>query len=144
MCLSVNRSRAYSVKDQIIQTIQAHHGIDINSEYDEDSENAFADIVQYLQDSSYRNTGTHPGPEAFGDEDTTYQCFNRQGKSTSRNPVFCIARVDVSSEGGSAYHELPSMVYYRVMTFYNLDLPIFHDLFNFHIVGDTKVIYGGA
>ena len=39
--------------------------------------------------------------------------------------------------------ELPKMYYYQVVVFYQLDLPVFHELFNFRVVGNTKVLYGG-
>ena len=68
--------------------------------------------------------------------------------SVSKNPVFCIAPIRVDSEGCASgetcFNELPDMTYYRVVVFYQLDLPIFHDLFNFKIVGDTKTLFGGA
>ena len=35
MCLTINRSKAFNVKDQIIQSIQSYNGIDLGSEYKE-------------------------------------------------------------------------------------------------------------
>lgn len=150
MCLSINRSKAFNVKDQIIQTIQSYNGINLNNEYSSGDEGTpIADIVEYLQQNSYRTTGVYPEPEKVKDQKVEYQCFTRDGKATSSNPVFCIAEIDTSIEGcasGSTecFKELPRMTYYRIVVFYQLDLPIFHDLFNFKIVGDTKIMYQGG
>jgi len=141
MCLTINRSKAYSVKDQIVKTIQSYNGIDLTSSYSEDKVDAFYDIVDYIKFSSYRNTGVVP-------EDDNYSCYNREGKPVSKNPVFCIAAKHIDQEacpeGAECFSELPDMIYYRVVVFYQLDLPIFHDFFNFRVVGDTKVLYGGT
>ena len=135
MCLTINRNKAFSVKDEIIQTIQSYNGIDINGSYNENKEDAFHDIVEYLRYSSYRNTGVIP-------EDGNYSCFSKEGQAVTKNPVFCIEQINVRDES-SPFNELPGMAYYRVVVFYQLDLPIFHDLFNFRVVGDTKILYGG-
>ena len=37
--------------------------------------------------------------------------------------------------------EFPEMNYYRVVVFYQLDLPIFRSLFEFQVSGDTKIMY---
>lgn len=142
MCLSINRSKAFSVKDQIIQTIQSYNGIDLDSNgYDDNKIDAFMDIVEYLRSTSYRNTGVMP-------TDGNYSCYSRAGVKVERNPVFCIEPINVKSnscpEGAECFGELPDMIYYRVVVFYQLDLPIFHDLFNFRVVGDTKILYGGS
>ena len=82
MCLSINRSKAFNVKNQIIETIESYNGIDLNKEYEEGGTGAIVDIVSYIKDNSYRTVGVSPGNE--------YKCFNRDGKSTNTNPVFCI------------------------------------------------------
>ena len=135
MCLSINRSKAFSVKDKIIQTLQSYNGV---------NEEAITDIVDYIKENSYRTTGVYP------DEITNGACYNRNGEQVTSNPVFCIEPYNVKdvacSEGGTCFNELPDMYYYRVIVFYQLDLPIFHDLFNFKMVGDTKTMYknGGS
>ncbi|HIQ94826.1 TPA: hypothetical protein IAB29_06830 [Candidatus Ventrenecus stercoripullorum] len=148
LCLSINRSKAFNVKDQIIQTIQSYNGIDLTSEYEDGEEGPLADIISYISSNSYRTTGNVPEPEKVGDDIVEYVCYTRDGRITTSNPVFCIAPIRVDSEGCASgetcFNELPDMTYYRVVVFYQLDLPIFHDLFNFKIVGDTKTLFGGA
>ncbi len=146
MCLSINRSKAFSVKDQIIQAIQAHNGIDVGGVYNEEKQDAFYDIVEYLKNTSYRNTGNRPPAEKLGDDEVEYECWGRDGQHAKDNrATFCIAKMSTESEGyqeDDAYRELPPMAYYRVVVFYQLDIPVFHDLFNFTVVGDTKTMFG--
>lgn len=142
MCLNINRSKAFSVKDQILQTIQSYNGIDLKSSYEEDSIGAFADIVSYISNNSYRTTGVMPTDEV--PEDGIRQCYTRDGKQTETSPVFCITKIPVTSGATLEFNEeLPKMYYYQVVVFYQLDLPVFHELFNFRVVGNTKVLYGG-
>ena len=149
LCLSINRSKAFNVKDQIIQTIQSYNGIDLTSEYREGREGPLEDIVSYISANSYRTTGKVPAPEKVGDNEVAYVCYDRSGHITTSSPVFCIAPIRVDSEGcasgdGDCFNELPNMTYYRVVVFYQLDLPIFKEWFNFKVVGDTKTLFGGA
>ena len=146
MCLTINRTKAFNVKDQIIQTIQSYNGIDLTEQYEDGDEGALADIVSYMKDNSYRTSGVVPDDEIVNGERVPYTCYNRDGRIDADNPVFCIAEISVKGEGCtegiSCFDELPDIRYYRIVVFYQLDLPIFKNLFNFRIVGDTKVLYG--
>lgn len=148
ICLSINRSKAFFVKDRIIQIIQSYNGFNFDETYSDENDSALTEIVSYIKDSSYRNTGVIPADEEVGDERIPYQCYTKDGRVTTKNPVFCIAPIEVSEEGyvdgEQIFNELPKMIYYRVVVFYQLDLPIFHDVFNFKVVGDTKTLYGGT
>jgi len=138
MCLSINRSKAFNVKDKIIQTIQTYNGIDLSGA----GSSAMDEIVDYIKDNSYRTTGVKPPDETVNGSKVSYDCFKRDVTPTESKPVFCIAHMNVKNEVGvEESFELPDMSYYRVVVFYQLDLPVFHDLFNFRVVGDTKLLY---
>lgn len=123
MCLSINHSKAFNVKNTIIKAIEREEGLDVRG----NSNNpALKQIAEYLKETSYRTTGKCPDG---------YQGFNRDGNPDSRNSSFCIKSQSVRS--GS---DMPSMNYYRVVVFYQLDLPIFRSVFNFKVSGDTKII----
>ncbi len=134
ICLTINQSKAFNVKDRIIQTIQSHNGVEIYGQCNND-DGALCEIAKYLTDSAYRTTGTCS---------SGYQGYTREGKiASNNNAAFCLARIQ--SETTEAFAgELPSVAYYRVEVFYQLDLPVFHDLFNFKVQGDTKTIYVGG
>ena len=150
LCLSINRSKAYSVKDRIIQTIQSYNGIDINSQYTPGSDGPLSDIVSYLKENAYRTKGKCPDDITVNGQRYHYQGFSRDGKITSSNAAFCIAKVESgdaiikSTCSSNCISELPDMSYYRIVVFYQLDLPVFNTLFNFSITGDTKTISKGS
>ena len=142
MCLTINQSKAFNVKDRIIQTIQSYNGIDLESECQDDGKGALCEISSYLIDSAYRTTGNC---NSLSENDGyRYYGFSKEGTTNQKNAAFCIAKIDSGGirPDNDFASELPSSVaYYRVVVFYQLDLPIFHDLFNFRIKGDTKTIY---
>ena len=125
MCLSINHSKAFNVKNMIINTLERKEKIDLsNTENDE----AIKEIVSYLKKHSYRTTGICP-------ED--YTGINREGKVDYRNSDFCVKQENVAKNSA----EFPEMNYYRIVVFYQLDLPIFRSLFEFKVSGDTKIMY---
>ena len=123
MCLTINHSKAFNVKNMIIKSIEREEGLDLSNPL---SDPSVEKIVTYLKETSYRTTGNCP---------TGYTGFNRDGALDSRNSAFCIQKVVTRSDG-----DLPDMSYYRVVVFYQLDLPIFNEVFNFKVTGDTKLL----
>lgn len=158
ICLQINRTNAFAVKNQIVQTIQASNGVDLDGCSGKKCSGAMADIVSYITNRGYRNTGNVPAKLTI-DGAEAWSCFNREGSKTSNKPTFCIARIDVTpdsgikSSGGKSYNsvcsskkdntsEFPVMSYYKVVVFYQLDLPVMNSIFNFTETGDTKIMYG--
>lgn len=123
MCLTINQSKAFNVKDTIIKAIEREEGVNLNNP---EADPAIEKIVEYLKKASYRTTGRCPDG---------YNGYNREGQIDSRNSAFCIAK-----QAARNNPELPDMSYYRVIVFYQLDLPIFKSVFNFKISGDTKIL----
>ncbi len=134
MCLSINQSKAFNVKNTIIKAIEREEGVDLNNP---DTDPAIEKIVEYLKKASYRTTGRCPDDirDAAGNIITHYEGYNRDGHLDSRNSAFCIAK-----QAARTNSELPDMSYYRIVVFYQLDLPIFRSVFNFKISGDTKIL----
>lgn len=129
MCLSINHSKAFNVKDTIVKAIEREEGIDLKNP---DNDPAIQKIVEYLKQTSYRTTGKCPDG---------YDSFNRDGRIDSRNSAFCIKEVtrkDFRSDSDDS--DMPNMNYYRIVVFYQLDLPIFRSVFEFKVSGDTKII----
>lgn len=143
MCLSINHSKAYNVKSEILEIIERYNGIDLSTDINGESE-ALHEIIGNMQVNSYRTTGKCPSDLKDADNNVVghYVGFNREGKFDSTNPTICIAKVDVGSKDNTnqVVQELPSMSYYRVVVFYQLDLPIFQNLFMFSLKGDTKIL----
>lgn len=123
MCLSINHSKAFNVKNMIINTIEREEGVNLDSP---ENDEAIKEIVEYLKKNSYRTTGSCP---------EGYHGYNRDGHVDSHNSAFCL-KMENTGGGG----ELPRMAYYRVVVFYQLDLPIFRSVFQFKVSGDTKIM----
>lgn len=140
MCLSINQSKAYKVKSSMIDAIERNNGILLDGI--ESGDPALTEIVASLSDRAYRTTGKCP--EAFKNpvtgESFSYTGFDRDGHLNSTSPAFCIARITTHEYQPHEVEELPNMSYYRIVVFYQLDLPIFNDIFNFTLRGDTKVL----
>lgn len=134
MCLTINHSKAFNVKNTIIKTIEREEGVNLDVP---GSDPAISKIVSYLQEASYRTTGNCPADvkDAANNIIAHYYGFDRNGNLNNAKPAFCIAKVKTR-----AGEEFPDMSYYRVVVFYQLDLPIFNEVFNFRVTGDTKLI----
>ncbi len=136
MCLSINQSKAFNVKNSIIKTIEREEGVDLSNP---DRDSAIQQIVSYLKETAYRTTGKCPDEirnKNSGQVVAQYHGYTRDGKiANNSNAAFCIA--EVTARSGS---DMPSMRYYRVVVFYQLDLPIFRNTFQFRISGDTKIL----
>ena len=136
MCLSINYSKAFNVKDKIINEIERSGGIKniSNSDGKDPTINA---ITAYLQEVGYRTTGNCA--------DYDYGC-DRNGKCTS-NPsgsgyAYCLKEVKASDTYSHATRgEFIFVSYYKIKVFYQLDLPILRQIFGFSIKGDTKLLY---
>lgn len=134
LCLSINHTKAFNVKDDIVKIIERNNGFDslTNVSTNNDKE-IINNIVASLQEFGYRNTSKCPN-----DNPTyTYQGFDREGNkvNSGNNAAFCIREIEARSS------EFDKAVYYQVVVFYQLDLPVFNNLFAFTIKGDTRIVY---
>ncbi len=139
ICLTINHSKAFGVKDEIITRMETASIADFNNG------KVFADISEYLKNAGYRTEGKCPSGN--------WQGYTRDGKKTSNKAAFCIRANDVASAFDKseicknkncivATGGYPTMVYYDIVLFYQLDIPIVGDAMDFKLYGSTKVIYG--
>lgn len=139
MALTINNSNAFGVKDEVVNIINFNNG-----EFLGDNPNELSDeIKNALAQANYRTTGEC-------DEDFTG--YDRSGVETSTSPVICIRKVNVT-EGIDNYlkekidenklvpGETMNGSYYQIKVFYQLDLPIIKQIYNFSTKGETKIIY---
>ncbi len=145
MCLTINHSKAFGVKDEIINIIEANKYASLASSGELDSA-AIEEIVDYLTDSGYRITGQCPSGDWTG--------YTRNYGIDNNNAAFCVRSNDVSQ----AYYndlldkcsngrctattgDLPNMHYYEIALFYQLDIPVIGQILNFRLYGSTRVLY---
>ncbi len=132
ICLSVNYSKAYSIKNELLTIIKNQGGVCTSENSNNQLCRNFEYLVStYLQEVGYRSTGKC-------DED--WVGYNRNGTPVENNKpaAFCVRGINIASDGTG---QLPIGVYYEVKVFYQLDLPIFSSIFNLDVTGETSRIY---
>ncbi|MCR5787487.1 MAG: hypothetical protein K6G37_00105 [Bacilli bacterium] len=140
ICLSINHSKAFAVKDDIIEAIERNNGIDFTVK---SGDKTTKEIVERLKTASYRTGGNCSRLYKNNDDRNqgVWYGYSRDGvRQDGDNAIstYCVREIDVSNK----YSELPRMVYYQVVVFYQLDLPVLNSIMSFKVSGDTKLIYG--
>lgn len=122
ICLAINYSRAYKVKNEVVDIIERDKGLkDISIE----------EISDYLRTAGYYSTGTCSSDMvAYDLKDVKAKGFTTMGNEGN----YCIKSVQInnSSDGGITKE------YYQVKLFFKFDIPIFGDIFSFSVSGDTE------
>lgn len=121
--VSVNLSKSYKVKDEILFLIEKNHGM---------NKAALEEMSDYLTDVGYRSTGKCP----TGDGACWYGFSYDNTKSSSMNPNFCVKKTVVSAT--AIGH--PNTAYYSVKVFFKLDMPVLNNVLKFTVDGETSQI----
>ena len=152
MTLTINNSNAFGVKDEIGNIIQLTEGDFLESENGELK--LSNDIVNVISETSYRTIGTC---------ESGFTGFTKTGeldKSPKRNnSAICIKCVSTTSgfdeyiterltsgelvsNGGFLTGEELQAYYYEITVFYQLDIPVLKQVYDFKTKGETKIMYG--
>lgn len=131
LCISLNQTKAYNVKNEIISIIQKNGGLDSN---------AINDISNYMATVGYRSTGKC---DVDTDNSTvTNFSISQSGKlDNGTSGMICIARHNVNDNMPDPTGQFPKAAYYDVKVFFALDMPIINNVFNFNLKGNTRIIY---
>lgn len=127
LCMSINQTKAYNVKNEIINIIQTNNGL---------NEEAEKKIVEYMDSVSYRSLGRCSAEDGIG--------YIKDGDSfriSNDKAMLCINKRDVAPVELTGDKTFPSTAYYKVKVFFSLDIPIIDGMFNFNLIGTTKNIY---
>lgn len=139
MALTINNSNAFGVKDQLVNYIEVNNG-----DIFDDNGNLKEDIVNIINETSYRTTGKC-------DED--YDGYSRTGEllGTDQKASVCI-RVVEATKGVDDYlnkifgdkvaqEDFMEGKYYQIAVFFQLDLPVVKQVYDFKSKAETKMIY---
>lgn len=144
LALSVNYSRAFKVKNEIVNIIERNKGLSTRSG---SSTNAIQEIQEYLADVGYRTKGTCGKKTRDYNEEYAasggWTGYSLNGGETTNNAVFCIHAVTTGvtrRSNASQTYEFPYSKYYTVQVFFKLDIPIFDQIFKSSIYGSTKTL----
>lgn len=130
--LSINYSKAYNVKNEILNIIRNQGGV-CTSDTPSLTDNCYnftEQIIDYFKEANYRSTGTCKD---------NWVGFSREGRNlgvNAKNAAFCVNAIKANTNS-----ELPNALYYQVKVFYQLDLPVINKFFEFSIVGETSRVY---
>ncbi len=136
--VTTNYSRCYKLKDEILTTIEVYHGI---------NEKSITRINDYLSGVGYSSSGECPDDGLCWYGFSTGTDTGISGYGVNIN--YCISKhtvvgTKVNSAGqtvtvGPIGH--PESAYYSVAVFFQLNWPIFRQVFTVPIYGETSVIY---
>lgn len=132
ICLSINHTKAFNVKDDVVKIIERENGFDKNLNDVDETNEIIKSIVSSLKKVGYRSVSSCPN----ADGGSIWYGFDREGRRSDRDASVCIRKVNVNNAVGEL-----DVSYYQVIVFYQLDLPIFNSLFKFSVKGDTKLLY---
>ena len=153
MSITINHSKAFAVKDDIVQYIENTNG-DIYEGSDES--NLSDDFVSILSNDAYWTTSKCQNTNNVDSEDkNVFVGYSRDGKLLgSEEPAsICIKRTQTDQatyldntigEGKYSKGDTTRGCYYEVQVFYKLDIPIISSAFSYNVKGQTKALYGST
>lgn len=142
MCLTINHSRAYAVKDEIISLIESSNSGGSTGSL---TNGLIDQIADKMRERGYRNTGDCPagwtGYDRDGNVSTDRASFCIRARATGDNYVTQLAE-ECATEGCNVASgtDFPKMYYYEIALFYQLDIPLLNNMMNFRVYGSTKVL----
>jgi len=130
LAVSVNHSRAFNVKNAIVDIIERHNGYTIC---------ARREIECYLRSVGYAtggscNIGQMRDPDGVDTGSSWEPALDLQ---FANGPAYCIRRHDMNPETIMIDHR---QAYFSVAVFFRVDLPILHNVFTFPVFGETRTI----
>lgn len=130
ICLSINQAKAFNMKNEIVKAVE-RFAPDLEDE-------GFQLFIQ--------NALVTEGYRLDGRCSDGYEGYDEYGNNThSDHGAFCIAEVTVNNpklSGTKLSGTKLSGRYYKIETFYQLEIPIIQSLFQLKATGETKIIYG--
>ena len=132
LCVMLNQTKAYNVKNEIITIIQKHNGL---------GDDALTEIKEYMDKVGYRSTGKCDKVD-YNDGSITSKAIQTSGELTdSDNGMICITTHSINYNLNDPTGQFPNAAYYDVKVFFALDMPIINSVFNFNLRGNTKIVY---
>ena len=137
MCLTINNSNAFAIKDDIINIIELANGNYLDGAELND------EIIEAINSATYRTTGVC---------DDDYTGYRKDGMQVNRGEKasICIKEVNVTDEIEKSMTDAGLTIatgdfgrgkYYQIIVFYQLDLPVINQVYNMKTKGETRIIY---
>ena len=120
MSLSINWSKTYKVKDEIILAIERNNGV---------NDTSLSEISKYMADLGYRSIGSGCPQNYVG--------FTYDGRQTYSSPSYCLK---ANMVGATATGHKSFTAYYSIIVFFRLDIPVIRSIIKLDLEANTKVI----
>ena len=131
LCITLNQTKAYNVKNQVISIIQKNGGIDSQ---------AVKEIQEYMSEVGYRSSGKCDSEDISSI--TNYAITQREGLQVNGSTgMICISRHNINDNLPDPNNQFPKAAYYDIKVFFALDMPIINSVFNFNLKGSTRMVY---
>lgn len=131
LCITLNQTKAYNVKNQVISIIQKNGGIDSQ---------AVTEIQEYMSEVGYRSSGKCDSEDISSI--TNYAITQREGLQINGSTgMICISRHNINDNLPDSTGQFPKAAYYDIKVFFALDMPIINSVFNFNLKGSTRMVY---
>lgn len=128
LAISINFSKAFNVKNNIVDLIGKYEGNNCN---------ARKKIGSYLQEAGYLVPGKCPDNEVYNGKQIEYIGFDRNGnQTTSTKAYYCISKETIDQSDSVILEKK----FYRVIVFFKIDLPLVGNVTTFRIRGETESI----
>ena len=121
LCLVINYSKAYRVKNEVLTIIEKYEGINSTSQ---------SIISNYLRGEAYVTTGSCPVDQNYYGVSVSTGNFEEARVGQSYHYCFRPER----ASGG--------LMYYDIIVFYRFNLPIIGDIITFQVEGTTETFPG--
>lgn len=132
---SLNYSKCYKVKNEMLSAIERNNGINGDS---------ITEINKYINSIGYSGVGKcEPLSNA-----ACLVGFKKNDNSRSFTSIttqeynYCVEKMVMNQSGAnSSLTGMPASAYYHVRVFFTLDMPIVGKFFNLKVEGETSTIY---
>lgn len=126
LCISLNQTKAYNVKNEVISIIQKHNGLGTDTQQE---------ISDYMAQVGYRSSGKC-------DTENGYKAMDQSGNiSDADSGMICIKTSAINEHLNDPEGQMPYSVYYDIEVFFAFDFPIINQVFPFSLKGNTRMIY---
>jgi len=137
LAFSINYSRAFRVKDGIVDRIEKHNGIVRGSSASDDT---LIDISEFMNEIGYKGKGSC---KTFASSDnSTYAGVTGTELTVSpdanEHHNYCLQKVNAYFRSDTS---AMNSAYYRIVVFFSLSLGQIDLFSNFHITGETTTMY---
>lgn len=138
MALSINSSKAYAVKNEVLSIIERNQGFSTKG-----NDSTLVQIVDYLDSVGYRSVGSCSRKSDNTTKNIYWAGIARDGSfvenASNRNDMkICVKKIDiVDYDKINNKNEVPYESYYRIEVFYNMDLPVIGSLIRLSVRGDS-------